>query len=75
VVSFYDNAVEILAANGWKQSNPATFTKDNFEIAFDTSNYIEVIKVDDKKCIFESHLTSDEIITHILTVVIPKYLK
>ena len=70
--NFYDNAVETLLNNGWTKNNPASFTKGDFEIFFDTSSYIEVIRLSDKTNIFESHLNSNEIIIHILSDVIPE---
>lgn len=68
--SFHDKAVTNLLAKGWEKNNPSSYTKGDFEIVFDTSNYIEVIRVSDQKRIFESHLSSDEIINHILTDVV-----
>jgi len=67
MANFYNDAVKILIDDGWTKVNPACFTKANFEVFFDTSHYVEINNVDEKKCLYASPLESNDEFKQLLT--------
>ena len=63
--SNYDEFCQIVIANGWKRSKPATFTKDGLELVFDTSSYIEVYRGSER--VAEIRVSSPQDVTAFLS--------
>ena len=67
MADLYNDAVSALLNDGWSKVNPASFTKGNFEIVFDTSHYVEIYVSDSRRCLYESTLDTTEDFNQFLT--------
>lgn len=60
MANFYNDAVDVLLANGWKKINPASFTRGDLEVFFDTSHHVEINNRSTGKSIHYSPLVTRE---------------
>lgn len=61
----YDQTIQYLKAENWKEEIPyAKYVKDEYELIFDTSNYVEIYKESKRVC--EGRVISVDDISNIL---------